>query len=595
MVAPLSLLAFLVSFLCTYAIPKKEQSEAICSNDACYTVYLSQDVYSEASKECVNKGGNLLTIHNEEEAGHVYSLLWKFTNTIQVTEPLKLWIGLKLTLNTCVDQDKALKGFLWITDTKYSTESQFSNWLTVPKRTCIKERCVSMKLQMNSPDNYKWTDELCSSRADGFICKFNFQGMCQRVALAGPGLVEYETPFSFRSPSLDLVPYGSSASVSCGHSGEQTGPLLLCLKSDETNVYQWQNSGADKKLNGPFCASEELGCKYNNGGCEHECVEYPHNKSLSCRCRDGYVLAPDQVSCVFPDHCKSNPCEQKCINHHSGFKCLCSSGFEIAENKAHCIDVNECLKRPCSQTCINTLGSYYCQCDTGFQQQEGQCIDIDECINSNCSQSCLNTHGSYSCSCNAGYTISSDNTSCLDVDECAQSPCAHYCHNTDGSYVCSCPKRMLLSSDHISCIPEQNADASTSGDINELEPEEATSSMVHQSTPNFTGATIGLQDHRETGQIMQSTPMPQETDTLSGNSSVKQVTSGHEGSQNIVLLVSILCACAVLVVMTIIGGVLCHRKRSAKKNQTEKPPSATDNYCWVPDQKDDKSVNNDYR
>ncbi|XP_040285691.1 complement component C1q receptor [Bufo bufo] len=597
MVTSLSVLAFLVSLLFTYAIPKKEQSEAICSKDACYTVHLSQEIFSEASKECVNRGGNLLTIQTKGEAEQVHSLLWKFTNIAPLVRPLKLWIGLQLKVKSCVVRNETLKGFSWITDNEDAKEGQFSNWLTEPKATCTKRKCVSMKLQKDSPDNYKWTDELCSFHADGYICKFNFQGMCQRVVLAGPGSVEYDTPFGFKSSSLDLVPHGSSASVFCGHNGEHTGTLLFCLKSDETNVYQWGNSRLDKKSNKPFCASEELGCKYNKGGCEHECVEFPLNKSLSCRCKDGYVLAPDLVSCVPPDHCQSNPCEQKCINHQNGFECSCSSGFALAENRENCIDVDECLIGPCSQTCINTLGSFYCKCNTGFQQQGIHCIDIDECINSDCSQSCLNTHGSYLCSCNSGYTISSDNTTCLDIDECAHSPCASFCHNTHGSYLCSCPKGMLLSSDSISCISaHHNAEAFTSGDINEgLETEEATSSSTDKPTPNFKDLTIDVQDHRETGQIMPSTPLPQETGTFSGNSFVNQVTSGQEGIPNTVLLVSILCACAVLLLMTIIGGVICHRKRNAKKNETEKPTSATDNYCWVPDQKGDKALNNDYR
>ncbi|XP_075720632.1 uncharacterized protein LOC142761330 [Rhinoderma darwinii] len=600
MVTSLSVLVFLVSLPLTYAILEKEQSEAICSNNACYTVHLSQERFSEASTECVKRGGDLLTIQHGEEAGHVYSLLRKFANTRPFTRPLKLWIGLQLKTKSCVYEDQALRGFSWITDFQDKKEGQFFNWLTEPKKTCLKERCVSMNLWKDSPDNYKWSDGSCSSRADGYICKFNFQGMCQRVVLAGPGFVQYDTPFGFKSSSLDLIPHGSSVAVFCGPNGEHTGPLLFCQKTGETNVYQWDNSRLDKKSKGPFCYSEQEGCKYNNGGCQHECIEYPQNKSLSCKCKDGYVLAPDFVSCVYPDHCQPNPCEQNCINHQHSFECSCSTGYELAENKANCTDVNECLNGPCNQTCINTLGSFHCKCNPGFQQQSRQCIDIDECINSNCSQGCLNIHGSYRCSCDNGYTIGGDNTTCLDVDECATFPCAHYCHNTNGSYVCSCPMGKLLSSDHISCIEvQQNSDAFTSGDVNEgLDPDDATSNLsTHNPSPNsaFTDSSMDTQDHRKKGQIMQSTPMPDESDTFPYNRSVNQVTSGHEDSHNTVLLVSILCACAVLLLITIIGGILCHRKRNTKKNKTEKQPSATDTYCWVPEQNREKAVINVYR
>ncbi|XP_044147190.1 complement component C1q receptor-like [Bufo gargarizans] len=332
---------------------EKANIESTCSNDACYTVHLNKTAFTDAHVECTNRGGDLVTIQNEEEAGHVHSLLWKLTSSAPLVRPLKLWIGLQLKLKSCVVRNETLKGFSWITDNEDAKEGQFSNWLTEPKATCTKRKCVSMKLQKDSPDNYKWSDELCSFHADGYICKFNFEGMCQRVVLAGPGSVEYDTPFGFKISSLDLVPYGSSASVSCGHNGEHTRHLLLCLKSDETNSYQWGNSRLDKKSNGPFCASEKLSCKYKNGGCEHECVEFPLNKSLSCRCKDGYVLAPDLVSCVLPDHCQSNPCEQKCINHQYGFECSCFNGFALAENQVSCYNIKGCLKGECDPRIIN--------------------------------------------------------------------------------------------------------------------------------------------------------------------------------------------------------------------------------------------------
>ncbi|CAJ0936837.1 unnamed protein product [Ranitomeya imitator] len=408
MVTPILRLVFCACLLSMYSgISERDVNEAICSIDACYTVHLSNETFIDARKDCAKQKGDLVTIENEEEAEHVYSLLWKFTNTTPITHPLKLWIGLQLKLKSCVKRYQALRGFSWITDTHYAKEGNFSNWLTEPMGTCVREKCVSMKFQMDSPDNYKWTDEPCSLQADGYICKFKgnlspefggtgfgsygqsflytpaqgkialrrrvlwrtenelqsniaasmqpagkervnqtpensahmtqnqsrqIQGMCQPVVLAGPGYVEYDTPFSIKSSSLDLVPPGSLASVSCGHIGKHTSPSIACWKSDETH---------------------ELGCKYNNGGCEHECVEYPQNKSISCRCSNGYMLAPDSVSCIYADHCQSNPCEQGCINHQNGFTCLCSSGFALAENHINCNDIKGCLHGECDPSVIN--------------------------------------------------------------------------------------------------------------------------------------------------------------------------------------------------------------------------------------------------
>ncbi|XP_063774682.1 complement component C1q receptor-like [Pseudophryne corroboree] len=578
----------------------KEQSAALCSTDACYSVHLHKETFSEAHDKCVNRGGNLVTIKSEEEAGYVYNLLWKLTNTTIYTHTLKLWIGLQLK-SSCVITDKILKGFSWTTGPQGAEESRFSNWLAEPKKTCTKNKCVSMILKMNSTDNHKWTDIQCSM-ADGYICKFNFEGMCSRVVLAGPGFVEYDTPFSFKSSSLTLVPYGSTAMVSCGHKAEQDGPMLLCKKEDETNVYQWSNPRLDRRSFGPFCASEELGCKYNNGGCEHDCVEYPQNRSLSCKCKDGYVLASDLVSCIYPDHCQQRPCEQNCINHQQGFECTCSSGFVLAENKVNCIDVDECEKWPCNQTCINTVGSFFCKCNSGFEQKDSQCIDIDECVHSSCSQGCLNNHGSYICSCSNGYVIDSDKTSCLDVDECIDSPCAESCHNTPGSYVCSCPKGFVLSSDHISCVQElQNSITFTIGHMNigmETKDSETTGGIQTDSTYQPTAYSFMDVPMQGGGKIKSapSTPMSPEGDNFLGNSSVGQVLHGNADGLSNILLVSIICACVgVLLLLAVAAGILCYRKRNAKKEEVEKPPSATDNYCWVPEQSNNKTANNDYR
>ncbi|XP_075060118.1 uncharacterized protein LOC142144811 [Mixophyes fleayi] len=603
MLISLSGLVFLVSCLpLSYGELGKEQNEALCSTEACYSIHLSKEKFTEAHNECVNRGGNLVTIKTEEEARHVSNLLWKLANTTLFNRPLKLWIGLQLK-KTCVMKEKVLMGFSWITEPQGAEESQFSNWLSEPKQTCTRGLCASMVLHVNSADNHKWSHGTCSSPADGYICKFNFEGMCQRVVLAGPGFVEYDTPFSFKSSSLTLVPYGSSAFVSCGHTGEHEGPMLLCKKEDETNVYQWSNPRLDRTSFGPLCASEELGCKYNNGGCEHECVEYPQNRSLSCKCKDGYVLAPDLVSCIYPDHCQPSPCEQNCINQQHGFECTCSTGYMLAENKVNCKDVNECVKGPCNQTCINTVGSFLCKCNTGFEQQDTRCIDIDECINSACSQGCLNTLGSYLCSCNNGYVIASDKISCLDVDECINSPCAETCQNTPGSYACSCPKGFLLSSDKISCDPErQDPNIITSGHINEgmeaKDSETTSSSIQRESTyqPSLSSVSdlFHIPKEGKTKTVL-STPMSPGADISPGNSSMNQVTSGNTDGLNTILLVSIICVCVVLLLLSVAGGILCYRKRNAKKEETEKPPSATDNYCWVPEQTSNKAVNNDYR
>ncbi|KAM9316798.1 complement component C1q receptor [Gastrophryne carolinensis] len=585
----------------SHGVPGEEQGAAFCLDNACYTVHLEKIKFAAANKSCIDKGGDLVSIRSEEEAAPVHNLLFKLNNSTQLNYPLNLWIGLYLKKNTCVTKGPLLKGFSWTTGSAGTSTSKFSNWVREPKSTCTREVCVSMILEMNSPNNFKWSDSSCSTEMSGYICKFDFKGMCQPLALAGPGFVEYETPFSFKSSSLTLLPFGTSAFVSCGHQGKGQAHMLLCknVKDISSNMYQWGDARPDRAL-GPLCVSQELGCKYNNGGCEQECSEGQSKGSIQCQCKDGYVLAPDLVSCVLTDHCEPNPCDHNCTNHQHGYECTCSAGFVLAENKVNCLDVDECLEIHCSKTCRNTVGSYQCLCDKGFIQHGTECIDIDECNNSICSQDCLNIPGSYLCSCHKGYSLGSDKMSCLDIDECLNNPCAHSCHNTPGSYVCSCPRGFSLSSDRISCVPEQQdpnvIPYSHKEDDSLWNDMEATSISPRNMTKKPTPSSPPLDPMLEnkTREAM-STLRSNEEAYSPSNSPVDQIVGEPGQRYSIVLLIAILGACAVVLVLLIVaGGILCYRRRNTKKKEAEKQATTTDNYLWVAES-ENKAENNEYR
>ncbi|XP_068135732.1 complement component C1q receptor [Hyperolius riggenbachi] len=596
-------LLFVASYLpLSSGQPDVEKNEAFCSSNTCYTAHLTKVKFADAAKGCVDKGGDLVTMKTEEEARLVYNLLWKLTNNTIIIPQLKLWIGLHLKKGSCVKNHKTLKGFSWSTTADEKEESKFSNWKSDPKQTCLLEKCVRMMLDVNSPDNFKWDDDSCSSLLGGYICKFKFQGMCPPVVLAGPGTVEYETPIGFKSPSLALFPHGSLVYVSCHQQQSQTH-MLFCkdVKESGTTLYQWSTNNPDRS-HGPLCVSEKLGCSHNNGGCEHECVETQQKGAISCKCRKGYVLASDLVSCILPDHCQNSNCAQTCINHQHGFKCTCPTGFVLDEDEVNCRDIDECLASPCNQTCKNTEGSFQCHCHVGYTKQGTQCVDIDECINSPCSQNCLNIRGSYLCSCKIGYALSSDKTNCVDVDECTNSPCAHGCHNTPGSYICTCPEGFLLSSDQISCIPEPRDPkmGPDSPGIKDAEPRQSETTMssqrdmTNQPTPSSVATdTFTVKVIKE--QMSLSTLVSHTESSSPSNESMDLVISDGQDGYSIVLLISILCACAVVLILLVIaGGVLCYRKKNAKNKDAEKRPSAADNYCWVPES-EKKAINNDFR
>ncbi|XP_078505625.1 uncharacterized protein LOC144763674 [Lissotriton helveticus] len=570
-------------------------SEVLCSTSACYTVHLDATKgFQKANEACEDNGGHLATVKSPEEALHLQRLLLKIPGSALPEGMLKFWIGLYLEKRQCYQEFKALKGFSWITDRGRDNEeeSQFSNWMEEPTATCTTKRCVTLNFNMASAQNFKWTDGKCLSPVNGYICKFSFRGMCRQVALAGPGEVEYEMPFRSTSTTLNLVPFGTTASVHCGLQKESGGPFLIC-KDNGGNGFDWSAPG-------PFCASSGHGCSFNNGGCEQDCTFNTKTGSIKCGCKVGLELMADGVSCAPRDHCKSNPCQQICTNLQEGFKCTCSQGYFLSENNINCSDVDECLQSPCDQVCTNSPGSFSCSCMVGFEAVGMACKDKDECWHSSpCAQGCINTNGSYTCYCKEGYVKGEGGDSCLDVDECQKKPCEDLCHNTLGSYVCACGPGLALAPDGISClqlevgtIPNTPTESINSPHV-EQKSTQAQKSVVSQSElrPEKILEKGSEEPIRASG--VPSIDMPASTLSSNATGAATNMENGGTDANKMLLFAVVASVIAVLLVLAFALGVIWCRRKKNKKESKATPEKATDKYCW--EESKDRAVDNEYR
>ncbi|XP_038054395.1 fibrillin-2-like [Patiria miniata] len=235
-------------------------------------------------------------------------------------------------------------------------------------------------------------------------------------------------------------------------------------------------------------------CHVGNGGCDQLC-EIRHSKP-TCRCRAGYKLAKNKITCIDRNECSSDDrCSQICVNTEGSYHCECQRGYHLAANAWACADVDECLvgNGGCQEVCRNIIGSFVCECSTpgsellidgrscgikancrennggcnhvchekfngrycschvGFLLADDgfNCTDINECqhlggygiMGHHCNQQCINTPGSYYCDCNEGFDLSPNGRVCKDVDECAtelRNQCDHSCINFPGGFRCEC-------------------------------------------------------------------------------------------------------------------------------------------------------------
>ncbi|XP_071402091.1 complement component C1q receptor-like [Centroberyx affinis] len=452
------------------------ERDVLCHPEGCYAVFLQRRTFREAGRSCRERGGTLATVHTDEAAGVVHELL-------SAVEPqgarvrLRLWIGLHRPPRQC-STTRPLRGFVWVTGDQ---DGQYTNWLRDDSPgTCAAPRCVAMTVHTSesareSNDNFRWLDGSCGLALDGYVCQYNYKGMCPPLEDEGGGPALYTTPFHLVSSLLTHVPYGSVAALPCPADSadppaEQT---VLCMERDDETV-GWSRDA-------PLCSSDAA--PHNQDWCsgDHGCEQHCQNTDTDyyCYCsegftldEDGYGCKPDPLSQTDPPDlsadssgttdrpqvspaCVAVGCEYNCVETPRGVRCTCPPGYQVGPDGRGCSDVDECRQQPCPQLCVNTPGTFHCACDPGYQpDDEGECVDVDECLDEGtCEGSCENTVGSFACLCNPGYERGSAGE-CVDVDECLEdSPCQQQCLNYMGGYQCFCDHGYDMQPDGLSCQP----------------------------------------------------------------------------------------------------------------------------------------------
>lgn len=517
--------------------------ETLCTSDACFTLHHEELNFEEAQQDCDDNGGNLMSLRDKSEESKLLELI-----RTHHSKRFKVWIGLKRNKKECMLPDETLKGFKWISGEE---DSQYSNWKKDPSATCL-ERCVRVDYTAADPDQLKWIETACKSKAL-YACKFSFRGMCKPLSLLGTGNVIYTPPFSMEplKSEIKLLPIGTFADIFC----DKSKPVYSVCRNIN-NTYNWT-------VPGPFCQLEKQNCGLNNGGCEHWC--HQSADAVRCFCKEGFELEDDGFSCRTKDLCGPDSCEHQCSTWGSGIICSCRNGFRLSENQRNCSDIDECQSEACrDRMCVNMPGSYTCVCKDGFDMIDGDCREADECARSGCDYGCSNDNGSVSCYCSEGFILSQDGHSCVDVNLCASNPCLSdfTCINTVGSFVCTHqPKteEFTKTPTHVSVTPVAPSDVET-----------------QNFTESLTRITVKLQHlspHTDA-------PQPELTDVTDRDQSNPTTATNKTESGNFKLLICILGSVIPLfLLVTLTLFIIIFRCSRTKKEVKKK--TTVDGYCWV--------------
>ncbi|XP_062300774.1 CD248 molecule, endosialin a [Scomber scombrus] len=415
------------------------ERDALCNADGCFVVYFQRKSFLDSWKACKDKGGNLATIKRRQDENTI-STLFSSLDLRHSRTKVQVWIGLLRQPRQCTS--RPLRGFSWTTGDQ---DTEYTNWQKEDSPVCLASRCVVIGYNIQEQsDNFKWLDGSCSVPVDGYLCHYDYKGMCPALWGEGAGKALYDTPFDLLSTLLSHVPFGSVADMPCPTG---TKEQVLCTQREDGSV-GWSRDS-------PLCSNPPPSnnwCDQDNGGCEHFCRQAGAHSY--CECADGYQLGDDGQSCELPDVCQGAPCQFECLPLSDGYRCACPEGYMLAPDERGCVDVDECLQSPCEQQCVNAPGTFECRCREGYHpDDEGGCEDIDECMNDPCEHECENTAGSHICHCHLGFSLLPEDPSrCQDTDEC-QIPgtCEQMCVNYEGGFECYCEEGYALLNDHSSC------------------------------------------------------------------------------------------------------------------------------------------------
>ncbi|XP_005666250.1 C-type lectin domain family 14 member A [Sus scrofa] len=261
---------------------------AVClASGACYSLHHATFKRQMAEEACNLRGGVLSTVRGGAELRAVLTLLRAGPGPGGGSKDLLFWVALERRRSHCTLENEPLRGFSWLSpDDVGESESDTLQWVEEPQRSCTARSCAGLQAT-GGIEPAGWKEMRCHGRANGYLCKYQFEGLCPAPRPGAASNLSYRAPFQLYSAALDFSPPGTEVSALC------PGQLSITATCRVDGVgARWDGipSGAvlcpcpGRYLRAGKC-SELPDCLDDLGG-------------FACECAAGFMLGKDGRSCV---------------------------------------------------------------------------------------------------------------------------------------------------------------------------------------------------------------------------------------------------------------------------------------------------------
>lgn len=265
--------------------PTADRAGCLASG-ACYSLHHSTIKREAAEEACSLRGGALSTVQGGAELRTVLALLRAGPGPGGGSKDLVFWVALQRERSHCTMENEPLRGFSWMSPDASGAENDTLPWVEEPQSSCTARKCAGLQTT-GGVEPAGWKEMRCSQRANGYLCKYQFEALCPAPRLGAASNLSYRAPFQMHSAALDFSPPGTKVSALC------PGQLLVsatCLV-DETGTH-WDGLPLEAMLcpcPGPYLRAgkcmELSDCLDDSGG-------------FACECAPGFHLGTDRLSCV---------------------------------------------------------------------------------------------------------------------------------------------------------------------------------------------------------------------------------------------------------------------------------------------------------